>query len=184
MAQVPVPPAPERFYSCVITLLELAGEASQELVKLGITGLSAGIIDTARGFLGQRSKDGLIQMFIEKGYQECWDKVSTRNSQFFLDNAERLFGSLQGFDLNIFQDVFRKDQNGKFLLPADIIADVWENLDAMIRISINYIHSQRDPRQVLNNGELANCYYNVFFPDIDLPYHAAIWKVELNFSGQ
>lgn len=181
---VPVPAAPDRFYSCVTILLELAGEASAQLNALGITGLSGEVIGAAKGFLEARNRDSLIQMFIEKGHLECWSKVKDRNSQFFLDNAQRLFGHVQGFDMNIFQDIFRKDSTGKFLLSADLVEDVWVNLDAMIRISINYIHITRKPGHLQQpDGSMANCYYNIFYNDINLALHAQTWGITLNFSG-
>lgn len=179
---VVVPAEPERFYSCVGSLLEIAGDASAELSALGVPGLSINLISTARGFLAGRNRDELIQLFIEKGHAECWAKVKVRDDKFFLENAERLFGKVQGFDLNLFQDVFRKDQSGKFLLSAELIEDVWLNMDAMIKISINYIHNMRGPGQVVQNGSPANCYYKVFYPDVDLQGHATTWEMTLKFA--
>lgn len=178
-----VPPEPERFYSCVVNLIDIAGDASGELAELGLTGLSTDLIETAKGFLSGYNKDGLIQMFIEKGHAECWTKVNERNDKFFLENADRLFGTIKGFDLNLFQDVFCKDpQTGKFLLSKELIDDVWLNLDSMIKISINYIHNMRRPGQVPQNGVMVSCYYNIFYNEVDLAAHAAIWKMELNFT--
>jgi hypothetical protein len=162
--------------------MEIAGDASKELSSLGVPGLSGNLINTAQGFLSGRNRAELIQMFIDKGHVECWSKVKVRDAQFFLENAERLFGKVQGFDLNLFQDVFRKDQSGKFLLSAELIEDVWLNMDAMIKISINYIHNMRGPGQVMQNGSSANCYYKVFYPEVDLQNHATTWEMNLKFT--
>lgn len=178
-----VPAEPERFYSCVTTLMEIANDASAELSALGQTGLSTDLIATAKGFLEKRNRDELIQLFIEKGHLECWAKVKARADVFFLENAERLFGKIQGFDLNLFQDVFRKDANGKFLLSNELIEDVWLNLDAMIKICINYIHNTRGPGQMAHNGSMVNCYYKNFFDTVDLATHATTWEMTLQFSS-
>ena len=178
------PPAPERFYANVCTVIELAREASKELRQKGGTSLDDNIIDIATGVLSRRARDNLIQLFIEKGHAECWDKVIDQDSQFFLANADRLFGSVQGFDLNIFQDVFRKDAAGKFLLSASLIEDVWDTMAAMVRISIVYIHASRKPRQMVLDGQLMNCYTANFLDQVDIAYHAQKWGIPLSFTGQ
>lgn len=178
----PLPAAPDRFYSSVNLLLDLAAEASGELAQKGITSLSENLITTARGFLGARKREEFIQKFIEKGHMECWDKVRVRDAQFFMDNASRLFGDVEGFDMNLFQDVFRKDAGGKFLLSEELIEDVWANLESMIRISINYIHTMRKPGQVINNGATVSCYYNSFYDTVELQRHASTWNIVLMFQ--
>jgi len=176
------PAEPERFYACVLTLMEVAKDASVELAALGKGSISAGMIDIARNFLAHRDRNELIQLFIREGHEECWDKVKTRDDRFFLENAERLFGKVRGFDLNLFQDVFQKDANGNFLLSADLIEDVWLNLESMVRISINYVHNQRNPGQVSHGNTLVNCYHGVFFNDVNLSKHAINWNMTLNFT--
>lgn len=179
----PIPPAPERFYANVCTVIELARESSKELREKGGTSLNDDVIDIAAGVLSRRARDNLIQLFIEKGHAECWDKVIEKDSQFFLANADRLFGSVQGFDLNVFQDVFRKDASGNFLLSATLIEDVWDTMSAMVRISIVYIHSSRKPKQMYIEGQLMNCYTANFLDQVNIPYHAQKWGISLNFAG-
>lgn len=180
------PDESNRFYSCVENLLAIAGDASNELQLKGINGISGGIMAIAKAYLAGRDRRELIQLFIDKGHEECWGKVSVKDDDFFLNNAERLFGKIRGFDLNIFQDVFRKDANGKFLLSQELIDDVWITLDAMIRISIKYIHVNRGPGQVEVAGQeyKENCYYSVFYDTVNLEAHAKTWGMELKFTKE
>jgi hypothetical protein len=176
------PPATERFYANVEYLVDLAKEASIELTSKNITSLSETVISMAALVIGALPRTKLINTFIDNGEAECWDNVADRNDQFFLSHADRLFGRLQGFKLNIFQDVFRKDESGQFILSKVLIDDVWDTLGAMIKISINYIHQERRPIAVAgDNGVFENCYRNDFYSDINIAGHAEMWKVTLYF---
>lgn len=85
--------------------------------------------------------------------------------------------------VNLFKDLFTtKDKNGKNVISDQFKEQIWKLFDAMIKISIKYIHRQRNPYSHKNDeGELIGAYGAEFMDEVDINYHATVWELKLEF---
>ena len=124
-------------------------------------------------------KNYLIQGFIENSHEKCWDSIKNRDEQFFVENAGNIFKYLPNDKVNLFKDLFiTKDKYGNSVVSIELKNQLWKLFDAMIKISIKYIHKNRGPC-LMENGIPA--YKISFFPTVDVSYHAKNWQVILEF---
>jgi hypothetical protein len=84
--------------------------------------------------------------------------------------------------VNLFVDLFTtKDQNGNFVISDDLKDEIWTILQAMVKISIKYVHKMRTPQCVIINNNIENIYTSSFFDDIDLNKHCKVWNITIEF---
>jgi hypothetical protein len=180
-SKMSLPPEEERFFENSFVMADAIKHALREFAKRGHTQASPMMIDMAMAFLSKYDRHELIQKFIDNGHQECWDKIKERDEEFFIANSKVIFSYLPDTILSIFADLFRaRDSSGILIMDDEFKAGVWRILDALIKISIKYVHKRRGPRIHTKNGKSYYDYTNVkFMPDVDIAHHANVWGLDL-----
>ncbi len=165
------PPEEERFKSNAIVMTQALQNGLQKLhqdgypVDLTVVTLAAAIIN------GFKSHD-LINGFIKKSHLECWDKIKNRDEDYFVNNVSTIFEQLPMQSVNLFKDLFlTKDSHGVSVVSESLKTQIWCLFDAMIKISIQYIHKHRE----MVDGK----YTKSFFDDVDVEHHAKVWQCRL-----
>jgi hypothetical protein len=112
----------------------------------------------------------------------CWDYMKKRDEEFFLNNVKSIFGSLPIDNVNLFVDLFStKDTSGKSIISQRTKDNVWEILDAMILISIKYIHQNRNPFSQRQGDVIKKMYSASFMDMMDMGANVRLWGVKLDF---
>lgn len=176
------PPEEERFQKNAVVLGNLVQKCVEDLNKAGHNSISPMTVQFATTLIGSFDKGFLIQGFIENSHKECWDQIKRRDEDFFVKNAGEIFKMLPTERVNLFRDVFLiRNADGKSVVPHESKSQLWDLFDALIKISIKYIHRNRQPYSQNVNGQLKQGYYASFFDEVDIEYHSDVWKVKLEF---
>ncbi len=176
-----VPPE-ERFQKNAKIMAEAVLEAIQTLYKLGYQTIDPNMVILVVTVISSLDKHYLIRGFIENSHEKCWDEIKKRDEVFFVKNACDIFKYLPMDKVNLFKDLFQtKDSHGQSVIDQDLKNQIWALFDAMIKISINYVHIGRGAYSCATTKGIKNSYKNKFFDNIDITTHANIWKVNLEF---
>lgn len=128
------------------------------------------------------NKKELLEGFIRNSYR-YWGEIYNRDIVFFRDNADEIFAAkLPTVNVRLFREIFaEKDSRGGLILKPETIEYIWNNFQAMVKISLKYIHRERRPSTYQDQaGNECIRYANPdFFAEIDVPRLATIWKVTL-----
>jgi hypothetical protein len=179
------PPEEERFQRNAVILGNLVQKCVTDLNKAGYNSINPMTVQFATTMIGGFDKVYLIQGFIDKSHKECWDQIKKRDEDFFVKNAGEIFSMLPAERVNLFRDVFLiRTPEGKSVVPLESKNQMWDLFDALIKISIKYIHRNRQPYSQNVNGELMRAYHASFYDEVDVMYHADNWKVQLEFPVQ
>jgi hypothetical protein len=169
----------ERFSKNTVILGQAIHNGILQLYSKGYKTVDPLSVQMVMSIMSLIDKNRLIRGFIENSHKICWDNIRERNEIYFAENASEVFKDLPVEKVNLFKDLYlTKDETGKSVMPQTFKNQIWDLFDAMIRISIKYIHKHRGP---YSSGDLVNGYQHEFLPEVDLPYHAEKWKVELKF---
>jgi len=180
-----IPPEEERFAKNTVIMAQAVETSISKLYNAGYQVVNPIIIKMATGVVQSFDKEYLIQGFIENSHQKCWGEIKQRNETFFVANASDIFKYLPMDKVNLFKDLFTiKDSSGKSVISQDVKDEIWGLFDAMIKISIKYVHRKREPYSYIDNEYVINAYKLSFFDDIDLNHHANIWSVKLEFPAR
>lgn len=169
MTQVPTPqvvlkPEEARFKDNVTVLCQLVQKCQGQLKAAGRTDLPEMQLAIAVAFLGAMEPRPLHEAFITHSYKtkgETWNAVKEESSQYFIKNADALFGSLPIQSANILKDVFESS-----VVAAEEIAKIWVCLRNMTKLCIKFISRER----MTNPG---------FMSQVDLVTHAKTWGIDL-----
>jgi len=114
---------------------------------------------------GKDDPHGLINMFIKNSHESYWDKIKERDEKYFVENINKIFSVLPSETVNIFKDLFLTlDKNGDNVISLKLKNEIWGLFDAMIKISIKYIHKQK-----IQHPEK--------YEHIELDRHTTVWGV-------
>ena len=178
-------PEEERFSKNTIIMAQAIHESVQKLYHGGYKTIDPTIVALAITVISSFDKHYLIQGFIENSHDKCWDSIKARNEIFFVDNASDIFKYLPMDKVNLFKDLFlTKDSTGKCVISQSFKDQLWELFDAMVKISIKYIHRGRDPYSYSGSQGVVNTYGSQFFDEVDLNYHSRVWNVKLEFPAK
>lgn len=174
-------PEEERFYKNICVMGEAIHECVSTLYKKGYKTVDPKIISMALEIMSVFDKHFLIRGFIENSHSKCWDYVKKRDEVYFVQNSSDIFKYLPMDKINLFKDLFlTKDEQGVSVVPQALKDQIWSILDAMIKISIKYVHKHRIP---YNNPSGERGYNNPgFYPDLDLEWHKTNWGVVLDWN--
>lgn len=167
-------PAPvERFHSTFTETVKLISELNQACYNKGYTQVYPGLVVIAEQFLAKFDKDELIIGFINNSHL-YWDQVKEKNEDFFMKNADKIFGHIKLIDLpsalrNLFSAV---DERGKKVILTEDRDAIFMFFSSMIKICLKYIHEKRGPIAINN-------YTSGFLPEINLPRQVELWKIQL-----
>ena len=182
MQAIQTPSEEERFQKNAVILGSLVQKCVMDLNKAGYNSINPFIVSMATTLLASFDKSYLIQGFIENSHKLCWDQIKKRDEHFFTENAADVFKALPMERVNLFKDLFlTHDASGKSIVPQVSKDQMWDIFDALIKISIKYIHRDRQPYCQEIDGKIVKLYHASFFDEIDLVYHADLWKVKLEF---
>jgi hypothetical protein len=165
-----IPPEEERFLKNTIELIKAVHHGVKNLYDKGYKVIDPKTIELAICVISSKNFDKhyLITKFIEKSHQECWTKIKQRDEHYFINNAHRIFEDLPAASsfVDMFKDLYlTTDKNGKGIIDDSLKDDIWNLFDAMIKISIRYVHKNRD-----NNN---------LFDAVDLQNHVNTWQIKL-----
>ena len=165
------PPEEERFKSNAIVMTKALQTGLQKLKNDGYE-VDLTIVNIAAALIVEFNPHSLITGFITKSHLKCWDKIKERDEKFFVENVASIFEYLPMNSVTLFKDLFlTKDINGQNVISQKLKNEIWSLFDAMIKISIKYIHKHR---------QMVDGKYTVsFFDDVDLPHHITNWQCKL-----
>lgn len=177
----------ERFYKNTLVLVDAITECSGRLQSSGYTEITPAMCASAKCLIQlkyERNMREFIETFIAASHSECWDRIKNREEEYFVQHAGKLFSALPLDKVNLFKDLFLgKDSQGRNIVPQAVKDQIWGLLDAMVKISIKYVHKGRGPYSYrTETGEMANAYSISFFDDVNVGHHCNVWNVMLEFN--
>lgn len=177
-----IAPEEERFARNTTIMAQAIHETITKLYNAGYKTVNPMMVEIAVGVISKFDKNYLIQGFISNSHELCWDAINNRNEQYIVANASNIFKYLPTDKVNLFKDLFEtKDENGNSVVSQSMKEQLWDLFDAMVKISIKYIHKRRKPYAYMHDGQLCNAYGESFFDDVDIAHHVDVWKVNLEF---
>lgn len=175
-------PEEERFAKNSVIMGTALHEAITKLYQGGYKTVDPNLVGLAITVMSAFNKHSLIQGFIENSHQECWDYIKQRDEEYFVMNASNIFRYLPTDKVDLFRDLFTtKDPQGRHVISQSIKDQIWSLFDAMIKISIKYIHKGRAPYSSQSAEGITRAYGAQFYEDVDLNRHASTWNVQLDF---
>src|SRR5437868_5949819 len=137
-------PEEERFATNAKIMAQAVQESVQRLFNAGYKTVNPGLVAFAVTIISSFDKHYLIQGFIENSHATCWDSIKNRDEIFFVENVKDVFKYLPMDKVNLFKDLFcTKDVNGNNVVSQSLKDQLWNLFDAMIKISIKYVHKNR-----------------------------------------
>lgn len=175
-------PEEERFAKNTTIMAQAVHESVTKLYNAGYKTVDPALVLLAVTVISAFDKHYLIQGFIENSHDTCWDGIKKRDEIFFVENASKIFKYLPMDKVDLFKDLFlTKDAQGNSVVSQSLKNQLWDLFDAMIKISIKYIHKGRNPYSYPTPEGVTNTYGASFFDEVDLHRHAETWKVQLEF---
>ena len=177
------PSEEERFRENLTGFINLIQELITECRSQGKTDIDPTLITIGFAIMGTYDSQDLIKNFIQYSYP-YWDQISRREEAFFRDNCANIFGEFPMLDMkkvNAFKELFNEE--GEPILSDDDKTMLWEYFDSFIKISIKYIHTNREPTiQDLGKGDgPKKLYSKSVFPIVKVGKYATMWNVELKW---
>jgi hypothetical protein len=175
-------PEEERFAKNTIIMAQAVHESIKRLYDAGYKTVDPNLVALAVTVIAAFDKHYLIQGFITNSHDKCWDGIKKRDEVFFVNNASDIFRYLPMDKVNLFKDLFlTKDSQGNSVISQSLKNQLWDLFDAMIKISIKYIHKGRGPYSFLTDEGVINTYGSSFFDEVDLNRHTRVWGLNLDF---
>ena len=177
-----VAPEEERFAKNTTIMAQAIHESVQKLYNAGYKTIDPPLVAFAATVISAFDKHFLIQGFIENSHTKCWDCIKKRDEIFFVENASEIFQYLPIDKVNLFKDLFlTRDAKGNSVVSLSLKNQLWDLFDAMVKISIKYVHKNRTPYSYQTNDGVFNTYGASFFDEVDLNRHASVWGIKLEF---
>jgi len=189
-------PSPEeRFHTNLVGLAELIFDLVTEVNAKGYNIIPTKVVELAVHLLYQMDHITVINTFIsgsnkpdEKGgpvpfEDHCWTKIKARDRRFFLDNVGVIFHGLPSNQINAFSRMFSlTDTDGNPIVAKEDENEIWEYFESLVKITLKYIHSKRQPQLVRRGTEEIRRYKaDDFFESVDLAQHTRHWDLTLEF---
>ena len=175
------PTEEERFFNNVMGLTDLMHELSSMCWDAGVKDINPQLISLARGYLSGYNKTELIDTFIKYSW-EYWGEISERNQDFFIEHANSIFEHLpvKTENINAFKVFMRaKDEYGEYVICQEDREAIWDYFEAMVKISIKYIHRVRGVKLIEKENGFKPVYIKSKFPSIKVRKLAKEWNIEL-----
>lgn len=133
----------EKLYENLADMLDLVRELVASCFERKCTTINPNLIQTAKVFLMTIDKKYLLEGFIKSSHI-YWDKIHSRNEDFFFSNAREVFRELPMENVDAFTVLFTaKDKTGRFIVPKEDREAVWDYLHSIVRICIQHIFNER-----------------------------------------
>lgn len=171
-----------RFLANVSDLIDLIHELTSMCWDSGCQDLNPTLILAAGAYLKSYDKIKLIETFITYS-NEHWEKIRTRDENFFINNAHEIFQHLpvQEGKINAFKILFTAtEKDGTPIVVKEDRDAVWEIFDSLVKICIKYIHRVREVKYVKTDKGMRPYYVNKEkFPKIKVRKEAKSWNITL-----
>lgn len=187
---VTIPPI-EALHATVLQLATVLKEIVTDIWNEGYRILDPNLIDAGLDKLQGYSKLQIITNFIDYS-AHCWDMVLKKDEDFFKTEAWVLFRDIPKSVVDQFYTLFTTrsddtDPESDFLIDRDDRDILWVYFSTMIKITLHYIHEERDPWfRIIKNGNTEKnvvVYKNKSFKsEIDLNDHCVKWKIDRVFK--
>lgn len=108
-----------------------------------------------------------------------WDKIKERDEKFMAENAHTIFTAIPAEKIAIFRDILlKKGPDGKYIVSDADREMIWKYLEALVKISLHYVHESRDPFVMIKpDGNREYKYKKKFMINIDIQYHGNKWDI-------
>jgi hypothetical protein len=171
MFQMALPPPEERFRGCIEDLICVVNDCLEYLETRGYSILSPTLVGFAGTIIQRYDNRFIIETFIKYSHQ-YWDEIRNHNEKFFDEHAHNIFQELPLGNIDSFKKLFNLiDGDGKKVIDDDYRNDIWAMFESLVKISINYIHKNRE----YVNGQ----YKYEFCEYVDVDEEAKRWKMNL-----
>lgn len=184
MSTSTAPPEEDRFWSNARALSQKLVEEISSLQSGGYCkNVPSHLLAIITPVISAYNRTNLIRGFIRNG-SPYWEEIRNKNLVFFGENADAIFAAkLPIQNVYIFRELFsEKDAHGAPLIKAETIDYIWNNFQAMVKISIKYVHRERQPtiyQDEAGNNKIR--YANPdFFPELNVAELAKIWNITLS----
>ena len=188
-----IPPPEERFHANIVKMTSLIRGIVERANKAGYDHVTPFLIDVASNYLNNNfDKVQLIEGFIRQSHpldkdghidHSLWDKIRSRDEEFFREKAFDIFKSLPVDAVNAFKNLslYRDPKTGQSIIKPEERDEIIDYFHSFVKISIKYIHAKRQPYLVDNKYIYRNPSY---LRGIDVLSHAKKWQIQLEFTRQ
>ena len=177
-----VVPEEKRFARNISIMIKAVSDSITKLYNNGYKTIDPSLVTLAGSVITGFNDHYLIKGFIKSSHEKCWDSIRNRDEKFFIENSKEIFEFLPMDKVDLFRDLFlAKDSNGVSIISIETKTQLWELFEALVKISIKYVHKGRSPYSYSTPEGVKYAYGKAFFDNVDLSHHAPIWKVELDF---
>lgn len=123
-------------------MIELIGACYQE----GKTVISPSLVEWVKEtYVDKYNLDDMMNNFI-KYTRLHWDKIYTRDENYFINDAIKIFGDIPADQVNITKVLFTStDSQGRSILSKEDKDAIAQFIISMVKISIVHIHKCRKP---------------------------------------
>lgn len=174
----------ERFKIVIIDMAQLIRKIVVYVNSKGYkTKLTPQTIDLGTVALNGFSGKKLTHEFVKRSYKIApgcetdtyWDKAREKNEDFLHQNLSILFGELSMDLVQDFSDIMKlKDDKGKYVVVDETRESIWEFLQALIKISIRFVHETRKPELIDGKKQ----YTVEYFSEISVSKQVTLWKIK------
>ena len=192
-----LPPPEERFHTNTVKMTGLIRKIVVEANKAGYDGVTPFVVDLAASYLRDNyDKKALIEGFIRQSHPSkpdgsldhtLWDKILSRDEEFFREKAFDIFKTLPVDAVAAFQrlSTYRHPETKESIIKPDERMEIIDYFHAFVKISIKYVHTSRQPCILDDNGKQKFCYRNTnFIKGVDVLAHAKKWGIQLEFARE
>lgn len=166
------PPPEERFMGNIHGLLDVVKDCVETVTSKGFQIISPTLIELAGTVISRYDNKFIIETFINHSYMH-WEKIKNREEEFFVVNASEIFSELPLGNVDSFRQLFTLvDKGGKPIINQESRDEMWSMFEALVKVSINYIHENREMN---TDGE----YAYEFMEHINIKTEAGRWKMKL-----
>lgn len=138
-----IPPPIQRFKATLQTAFEALIEAVMVAQQKGFQGLKPEMIRLLSTLVLSYDDRIVIETFITHS-SAYWDMIRERNEEFFTDHAHLIFSGFPLEQIDPFRQLFQKQTNSaESYISAQLKEDLWNNFEALIKISLRYICERR-----------------------------------------
>lgn len=176
MAQIPS--CETRFKENSKYMAQYSGELLEKLYNEGLTQIDSTFVSFAVLFINSYESKKLIEDFIIFS-APYWDSILEKDEHFFDKNVYTVFSDYPIQTVDAFRSLFKgKKPDGSNFISQEVKDKIWATLQSLIKISIKYIHRERNPRKI--DEEFIYDNPNEFSEVGNLNNLSKKWKVDLN----
>jgi len=166
----------DRFKAVLIQTSNLLFEEIFLLKEQGETNLDMDKIELIILTLNTVKSELILEKHLEKCSLNIWNEIVNRNEDFFKINLGSLF-NLDQQEIKQISHLFNGTKDGNLLINSNIRNQIWNNLGALVRLSILYLHEKREPF-ITSQGQKGYRKTD-YYPHLDIWSVINSWKIQV-----